>query len=344
MTSNIFFQFKKYALVSVIIVPFLFSSCKKETKKKETETETEAKVTTTTQQKSEFKPVNYTYDNGNLKLNVTVKKPPQRAVIFSQFLTEMLLALGLEDRIVLGTTEGKMLPSLQEAYNKVPNKAVGHHYPITREAFLLLNPDFVSGWDGAVKPETTGSPEELLKSDIYPYTVHSIRSNSTLEDVYKEFLLLGKIFNIEKRADSLVNSLKEKLAKAKVNFKKPTDGKKVTAAILRAKENGAYVAGSLISDLMRQANGVNAFEKLQNDFELVSHEAVVAADPDVIFVYESVGGQNIDERVAFLKKHPILKDLTAVKNNNIHTILLPDAAPGIRNIDLIIKMNSLFYK
>lgn len=326
-------------LLIVLMIGLLIISCKKENQNKKVDTQKQKIV-----EKSTFKNVDYVYDNGNLKLDVTVKKAPQRAVIFSQFLTEMLLSLGLEDRIVLGTSEGKILPSLQKAYDKIPNKALGHHYPITREAFLLLNPDFVSGWDGAVKPETTGSPEELLKSDIYPYTVHSIRSNSTLEDVYKEFLLLGRIFNIEKRADSLVKSLKGKLEKAKENFKKPSDGKKIKAAILRAKENGVYVTSSLISDLMRQANGVNAFEELPNDFELVSHEAVVAADPDIIFVYESVGGQNIKERVEFIKNHPVLKDLTAVKNNNIHTILLPDAAPGVRNIDLIIKMNSLFYK
>lgn len=338
MTQSEYNRLPKQLLI-ILVTVLLISSCKKEPKKEKTVTQKQEVVK---QRASEN--VSYIYDNGNVKLDVTVKKAPQRAVVLSQFMTEMLLALGLEDRIVLGTTEGKILPSLQKAFDKIPNKALGHHYPITKEAFLLLNPDFVSGWDSAVKPETTGAPEELIKNDIYPYTAHSIRSNATLKDVYNEFIKLGKIFNVEKKADSLVESLKEKLAKAQVNFKKPKDGKKVTAAILRAKENGVYVTSSLISDLMRKANGVNAFEELPNDFELVSHEAVVEKDPEVIFVYESIGGMNIKQRVDFIKNHPVLKNLTAVKNNNIHTILMPDAAPGIRNIDLIIKMNSLFYK
>lgn len=327
-------------ILFIIIICALCFSCKNDKKTEKVATQEEKE----TEEIKKSENVSYVYDNGNIKLDVTVKKTPQRAIILSQFMTEMLLALGLEDRIVMGTTEGKILPSLQNAFDKIPNKALGHHYPITKEAFLLLNPDFVSGWDGAVKPETTGSPEDLLRSNIYPYTVNSIRSNSTLDDVYNEFILLGKIFDVEERADSLVKSLKDKLAKAKLNFKKPTNGKKTKAAILRAKENGVYVASSLISDLMRQANGVNAFEELPNDFELVSHEAVVEKDPEVIFVYESIEGMNIKERIAFIKNHPVLKNLTAVKNNNIHSILMPDAAPGIRNVDLIIKMNSLFYE
>lgn len=328
----------KFNILYFTLLTIAFS-CKKEEKIYNHDT-----IESTLKKEEKTTAVNYIYNNGNVKLTVDVKKPPQRAVAFSQFMTEMLLAIGLQDRIILGTQEGEIHPSLQNGYNTIPTKVIGHHYPITKEAFLLLKPDFVSGWDGAITPETTGSPEELLKKEIYPYTASSIRSNATLDDVYNEFLLLGKIFNVEKRADSLVNTLKEKLETAKNNFKKPPHGKKIKAAILRAKENGVYVTSSLVSDLIQKAHGENAFKELPNDFELVSHEAVVEKDPDIIFVYESAGGLNINDRVNFLKTHPILKNLTAVKNNNIHTILLTDTAPGIRNIDLIIKMNTLFYK
>lgn len=325
-------------LLALTILIFSLGSCKKERKK-------EGKKATITEKNTSFNNVQYTYDDGSTKFNITVKNPPQKAVIFSHFMTEMLLALGLENRMVLGTSEGEILPSLKKGYEKIPTKIAGHHYPITREAFLLLNPDFVSGWDGAIKSETTGNPEELVKNNIYPYTVKSTKSNSTLEDVYKEFYTLGKIFNVEHKADSLVKKLKEKLTKAKATFKDaPSKDKRIKVSIMGPRDNGVYVVSSLASDLIDKANGVNVYKELPNDYELVSYESVVAKDPEIIFIYGSAEGLTIKERVNYIKNHPILKNVTAVKKNNIHTILLPDTAPGIRNIDLIIKMNRLFYK
>ncbi|MBS9774047.1 MAG: ABC transporter substrate-binding protein [Tenacibaculum sp.] len=327
---------KQYiSLLLAIAINFVFTSCKNDIKNNNTKNSSE---------KTKIENVKYVYDDGSVKLNITVKETPKRAAAFSQFMTEMLLSLGLEDRMVLGTTEGEMLPSLKDAYEKVPTKIVGHHYPITREAFLLLNPDFVSGWDGTVKPETTGSAEDLVKRNIYPYTVKSTNSGSTLEDVFEEFYMLGKIFDVEEKADSLVKSLKNKLEKAKVNFKDAPKGKRRRATVMGPTDNGVYVASSLVSDLMEKANGVNIFKDLENDWELVSYEAIVDKDPEIIFIYGSANGMTIKERVDYVKKHPVLKNVTAVKNNNIHTILMPDTAPGIRNVDLIIKMNSLFYR
>ena len=119
---------------------------------------------TKTENKNNFQ---YIFDNGSTKLNVEVTKVPQKAALYSHFITEMFLALGLEDKIVLGTTEGEILPEFKKAYEKVPNKIVGHHTVMTKEAFLLLGADFVSGWDEAVRAETTGTADELLKKGIY---------------------------------------------------------------------------------------------------------------------------------------------------------------------------------
>lgn len=247
----------------------LFLSCKKEEKKEKVTKEKEAK-------EIKREAVNYVYDNGSVRLNVSVKKTPEKAAVFSQFMTEMLLGMGLGDKIILGTSEGEILPRLQKEYDKIPTKILGHHYPVNREAFLLLGADFVSGWDGAVKPETTGSAEELIKNNIYPYTVKSTKSNATLETVYEDFYMLGRIFNAEEQTASLVKNLQEKLKKATVNFKDaPTKEKRIRVIILGPRDNGAYVVGSLATDLIARANGVNTFKELDNDYELVSYESIV---------------------------------------------------------------------
>lgn len=285
----------------------------------------------------------YIFDNGSTKLNVEVKKVPQKAALFSHFMTEMFLALGLEDKIVLGTTEGEILPEFKEAYQKVPKKIVGHHTVFTKEAFLLLGADFVSGWDEAVRAETTGAPEEIYAKGIYPFTAKSIRNNETLETVYEDFKTIGKIFNVEKKSDELVNHLKTKLATAQKNFIQKPDNEKKKVLVFSSIENGIYASGGLTTDLINKAGGKNVYEEIGADHELVSFESLVHRNPDIIFIAHMAEGLTFDQKVDFLKKHPALQNLPAVKNNNIHKIALEDISPGVRNVDFIIKINQLLY-
>lgn len=295
------------------------------------------------QAKAEFI-TEYKFENGTDEpLEVKVTKSPQRAAMFSQFMTEMGLALGLEDRMVLGTVEGEILPQFSAAYQKVPNKIIGHHFLMTKEAFLLLKPDFVSGFDDAIKPEMTGSAQELLDSGIYPYTVKSIRDGATLDVVYEDFLELGRIFDVQKKADEVVSGMKTKLSEAAKNFKNK-EGQKPKVLVFSAVENGVYVSGGLTTDLINRANGENVYKELKNDHELVSFESLAHKDPDVIFVAHMAQGMTVEEKMNFLRNHPALKELSAVKNNKMYKIALEDISPGVRNVDFIIKMNKAIYE
>lgn len=288
----------------------------------------------------------YTYNDGITKFNVPVNKKPLRAVTTAPFLTEMLLSLGLENRMVFGLAEGKIYKDFQKAFQKVPNKDTsGIHYSFTKEAFLLLEPDFVAGWDGSIKATTTGLPESLIKSGIYPYASLTTKNGATLDTLYKEYRILGKIFGVEKRADSLINNFKNRLKVAVKNF---DDSKKKKTVVMMELEEGGniLVASSLATDLIERANGINAFGDLPKDFERVSVEALLERNPDVIFFYRTGSSPHltIEEDLKYIKTHPAIKKLDAIKNNRIHLIDLTDLAPGIRNIDLIIKINQVLYQ
>ena len=66
--------------------------------------------------------VEYIYHDGTRDLKVTITTPPQRAALFTPHMTEMLLALGLGDRIVVGTTEGPVSKQFEKEYEKVPDE------------------------------------------------------------------------------------------------------------------------------------------------------------------------------------------------------------------------------
>lgn len=317
-------------IVYLVLVLFSMASCKENPQKKSDTNENAEKV-------------EYIFDGGEVKLPVVVNNPPQRAALFSPSATEILLALGLEDRMVVGTMEGDVLPQYKEAYDKVPQKFIGHSFKMTKEAFLLTEPDFISGYPTDVRDDTTGSPEELIKNNIYPFNLSSmIMADATLDNVFEDIKMLGKIFAVEDRADKLISEMKEKLKNAEL--KKPENGEKTKTMIMASIANGIWIYGSLATDLINKAHGKNIYDDVPGQYELVSYESILERNPDVIFMADIVSrGVSIDEKIRILKTDPILRDVSAVKNNRIYKINNEDIVPSVRNVDFIIKMNKIFY-
>lgn len=292
--------------------------------------------------KSEF---TYVYDNGKEKLNVEVSSPPKRAVTLSQFMTEMLLSLDLGNSIV-GTAllDNPILPQYKEAYDKIPVLKVAEGHNISKEAFMALTPDFVSGWDMSISAETTGTAQELINEGIKPFVAQSLKGNATIETVYQDYETLGKIFNVSTKAEEVISQMKKDVADVTKKTAHLSDKDKVNVLIYDSGEKDAMVVGSgLPNNLITLAGGKNIYGDLKNSYETVSFESIVEKNPDVILVTEFLAGQKASEKIKFLKSNPALKDVKAIKNNKIFVIELANLSPGVRNPMAIKEMNTMFY-
>ena len=287
--------------------------------------------------------VEYIYKDADRDVPVVITTPPQRAALFNPYTTEILLALGLEDRIIIGSTEGELLPEYREAYEKVPQKLKGHGFRMNKEAFLLAKPDFAAG---NINEETAGSPEELMKLGIAPYNLRSLDDiqNPTLDDVYDDIILLGKIFNVPDRAEALVTKLKNKYNEAQKDLVVPKDGEKKKVLILSYK-GGVAAFSALATDLVNKAHGINIYADLDKRFEFVTPESVLERNPDAIFIIDIQSRPElIEEKINFFKTDPVLKNTNAVRNNQVYKIDLEDVTPGVRNVDFIIRLNKILYQ
>ena len=287
--------------------------------------------------------VEYIYKDGGRDIPVEITSPPQRAALFNPYTTEILLALGLEDKIIIGSTEGELLPEFRKAYEKVPQKLKGHGFRMDKEAFLLSKPDFAAG---NINAETAGSPEELMKLGISPYNLRSLDDipNPTLNDVYDDIHLLGKIFNVEDRAKDLVNKMKKKLEVAQKDFVNPENSKKKKVLILSYR-GGIAAFSALTTDLVNKAHGINIYQDLHERFEFVTPESVLERNPDAIFIIDIKSRpEPVEEKMEIFRTNPVLKNTNAVKNNQIYKIDLEDVTPGVRNVDFIIRLNNILYK
>ena len=287
--------------------------------------------------------VEYIYKDGGRDIPVEITSPPQRAALFNPYTTEILLALGLEDKIIIGSTEGELLPEFRKAYEKVPQKLKGHGFRMDKEAFLLSKPDFAAG---NINAEIAGSPEELIKLGISPYNLRSLDDipNPTLNDVYDDIHLLGRIFNVEDRAKDLVNKMKKKLEVAQKDFVNPENGKKKKVLILSYR-GGIAAFSALATDLVNKAHGINIYQDLHERFEFVTPERVLERNPDAIFIIDIKSRpEPVEEKMEIFRTNPVLKNTNAVKNNQIYKIDLEDVTPGVRNVDFIIRLNNILYK
>lgn len=304
------------------------------------------KKTNTEVQESNFETVKFVYSDSAKDYDVPVKSPRKKAVTLSQFMTEMLLALNLEDRMI-GTAllDNPILPEFEEAYNKIPVLKVGEGHSVSKEAFIATGADFVSGWDSSISEQTTGSPSELISKDIIPFMAKSYRADSTVETVYEDFELLGKIFGVQDKAKEVVGKMKSdiKVVTDKVGDIKEEDRAKMM--VFDSGENDAMVVGAgLANNLINLAGGKNVFAKdATKPYIYVSWESIAADNPEVILVTDFMAGKPVQEKIDFLKAHPALKDVPAIKNNKIYVVGLADLSPGVRNPKLIEKMYGYFF-
>ena len=290
-----------------------------------------------------YEPVKYIFDDGVYRKEIIVTKSPEKAVTLAQFMTETLLALGLEDKMT-GTAllNEEILPEYKKAYEKIPELEMGEGHSISKESFVATEADFVSGWEQSITEEATGSLEELEERGVVPFVSSGLAPDATIESVYNDFILLGKIFEVSERAEKVVAKMKDEVKNIADKTKDIKDRPRVL--IYDSGEGEAFVGGSgLPNNLIELAGGENIYKDLGHDYATVSFEDIVQKNPEIIVVTEYYSGITGDEKIKFLKNNPALKDVDAVKNNRIYKIGLIDLAPGIRNSKAVGKLYNMFY-
>lgn len=345
---------KRLLLVTLLIASMLLSACASEaaepastkapvqetTEQEVTEEITEAASDTAVEKA--YEPQTYTYEIYGETYEVTYTEAPQRAVTMSQFMTEMLLALDLGDRMV-GTAymDNDIYPDFKEAYDEI--EVLSDKYP-SKEVMYSVEPDFVSGWTSVFNEKRVASAAEMMEYGIHPFLAKSISGEGSMETVYEDFRTLGKIFDVNERAEEVVAKLQGDVAQvqAQVGDLSEEEMVKVFAYDSGDNEPFAVAGGGISGDIIRQAKGMNIFEDITKGYATVSWEEVVVRNPDVIVVVD-YGDTSADEKLDLLKSHPALQDVKAVKEDNFVVIGLADMSPGVRNTGAIKLLAEGFY-
>ncbi len=259
-------------------------------------------------------------------------EPPTRAITLNQHVTEIMLALELQDSMV-GTAyiDDQILPQYQSAYQSIP--VLAEEYP-SREVILAQNPDFIyGGFLSAFGDGAAGSQDVLNELDIGTYltsAICNVGSADTLDDVYADIRAIGDIFGVPDRADALVQAMSEEVAAAAPRTDSPGDPLRVF--IFDSGDDSPYTAVccSTFTNMIETAGGSNIFDDVDGRWKSVSWEEVIDRDPEMIVLTEADWSTS-QEKIDLLLGDPALADITAVKEQRFVVVQFSSLVPGIRN-------------
>lgn len=264
-----------------------------------------------------------TVDNCGFELTVTT--PPQRIVTIKSTSTDMLVALGLGDRII-----GEAFPD-----GPTGDIPVISDFAPSEEAVLDLEPDFVfGGWESNFTADTAGDRAELKSLGIGSYVSPAACKEPgykpdplTWDDVFDDISEAGAIFGAPDEAAALVTEQQAELAAI------TPDATGKTALWWSSGNDTPYVgAGKGAPQLVLDAIGLtNIAASVDDTWTSYNWEAIIAANPDVIVLIDATWN-TAAAKVEFLESDPAAMNLDAVKNKRY--LFLPFAAgeAGVRSV------------
>ncbi|MEU0469097.1 ABC transporter substrate-binding protein [Amycolatopsis sp. NPDC006131] len=278
----------------------------------------------------------------NCDRQISVPSTPAAAAGLSPSQTELLLRLGLADKLVgQAQTDTAPLPA-DIAAQAAAVPVLSESGPPSREQLLNVKPDFVFSptmYEFTAEQGFAGL-DQLAQAGVTAYVATGgcaqRRMTGTVEDIFTDLDNLGRIFAVPDRAGTLIAQSRASLSE-------------VDAAIAgRAKPTVAqvYLEGTTVTaigagieyDIIRRAGGNNVFSPQDPRFAKffaaqITPEALAAADPQAIVFAVNSPEHEQATRDYLTRTFP---NVTAVREGRLIAIDAADTYPGtLGNVSVV---------
>ncbi|WP_321830397.1 ABC transporter substrate-binding protein [Thalassovita sp.] len=279
---------------------------------------------------------------------VTFDAPPERAVSNDVNLTEMMLVLGLADRMIgyTGISGWKTLDEEMTAgVEELPELSA--KYP-SKEVIVGADADFFfAGWNYGMKVGGEVTPETLEPFGVQVYELtesctHIMETEkASIDMMYADLMNLGTIFGVEDKAAELVDGYRAELAAFTSELE---TGEPLRVFVYDSGEDTPFTAGryAMPTALIEAAGGVNIMDDFKKSWATVTWEEVVERNPEVVMIV-NYGEVTAEQKREFMMSNPAFADLDAVKNDRFVTLEYVEATPGPRNIQAIKTLAEAFW-
>lgn len=292
-------------IILLLLMVFSLGACKKNEDVSNTEPVIEE------ENKNTSYPITITDDTGT---EIIIDSLPEKIASGAPSTTEIIYALGMEDSLV-GVTSYCNYPV------EVSEKEVTGDYngPNIEKIIELGVELYITDWiDDGVRAQLKEAGVETV-----------VIAPSTYEAIYDRIELVGKILDVDKQANTLVTTMKDK-TELILSRVKGLESKRVFF------ENwhdplSSVGPGSFIDEMITMSGGENIASDMQSSYGEFSQELVLERDPEVYLTIDD-GFKTVED----IKARTGYSELTAVKNERVY-FLDPDITirPGPRIVQAL---------
>ncbi len=206
-----------------------------------------------------------------LQRTICFTKVPQRIVSLLPSTTELMFAIGA-GHLLVGSTEHCNYPMAAKTLTRIGG---GMLNDISRETLLSLNPDLIlCKWD---------SHQPLIEPlDRFRIPVLAIGPDS-LDELYDDATLLGKVTGHEAEASSLIENMKRRVV-ALTSWVDSMPVEQRRRVFYEVWDEPLMTAGpkSFIGEMLEMGGMKNIFSDMSVGYPKISDEVVLNRDPEVI--------------------------------------------------------------
>ncbi|MBU0728551.1 MAG: cobalamin-binding protein [Proteobacteria bacterium] len=233
---------------------------------------------------------------------IEVPKEPQRIVSLAPSITEMIFALGQQDKLK-GVTRFSDYPA---AARDLPR--VGSYIRLDIERILALQPDLCL----AIKD---GNPKyHIDKIKEFGIPVFAIDPQN-LAEIMKTILEIGSLLGAEQRAGELVRDMQERIDRVKQKVDKVAGRPKVFFQV-DIEPIISIGTNTFINELITLAGGVNAAAGAEV-YPRFSWEEILMLQPQVVIMTSMAGEHTPEKLIATWKRW---KDVPASRNDRLYVV------------------------
>ncbi|NNL76673.1 MAG: cobalamin-binding protein [Desulfobacterales bacterium] len=233
---------------------------------------------------------------------IQLPEDPQRVVALAPSITEIIFALGQQDRLK-GTTQFSNYPAEAAKLSKV-----GSYVRLDLERIVALNPDLcIAIKDGNPK----GTIDRLQSLNIPVFAVNP----RNLESMMQTIQSIGAILNTSAKAKSLVEEMQNRMQQVDALV---AGIERRPSVFIQIGISPIISAGSntFIHELIVRAGGINVAAG-NSAYPHFSREQVLALAPDVLIITSMSRSGAFEKAKADWNR---LSDMPAVRNERIYTV------------------------
>ncbi len=240
----------------------------------------------------------------DLQRSVTIKSIPQRIVSLSPSNTELVYALGLQNRLVGITSYDNYPPDV------TTKTVVSDYSTVDMEKIAAVQPDLVLA--DSIQKDTAIPALEKLNIPVFTLTP------LTMDMIFKDLATVGQIEGKAKESNDLVSSLQARVKAVSTRTAALAANQKPRVLYVTW-HDPIWTAGgdTMIQELIDLSGGTNIASDLKG-YTTITLEAAIQRNPQAIIVMSSMGAGN--QSLDFIKTNAQFQSTDALKNGRVYEV------------------------